>query len=313
MIDLSPTLLDVGKLLATACNACLPTLGAELAIELSLPVVGDEPSARQERASPGVIVSLGFGPAPDAAAAWLWLDAAFASNLVDRALGGRGQLGIATATGLPSEAECGVLAYLAARSARAFESVWIRDVVASRDSPPSASIVWPLSVRWNGGSGVARLGLGASFNHALLSARIGWFDGLSEAALTALEVGDVLISDGVALSATTRGLAGSCLLHVRGLSDTLRVVLESNQLHGRRAERVKPRTDELFVELQALALSVADLARLTAGGEITLPPAQAAQVQLTRNEQPLAQGELVQVAGSIGVRICAISPSSHAR
>ncbi len=313
MSDSGLQLLDLPAMLEAVRHALIPTLGAELMIDLSLPVAGQLQDHLQEPSGPAVIVSLGYGAGPERPAPWLWLDAAFASNLVDRALGGRGQLGIATAAALLSDAECGVLAYLAARTARGFEGLWIRDVYATRDTPPKAQIVWPVSLRFHGGYGIARLGWHASSVNAALPAQIGWLDNLGNEDLRALDIGDVLIDDGVhglPLSTTTRGLAACGVMRVQGLAETLSVVVDGSVLHGRRGERVKTRPGELFVVLHDLHLPVCDIATLACGGHTVIPAKQTAHVQLRRGEAQIAQGELVQIGSAIGVRILTLNTAS---
>ncbi len=315
MNDDAPAPLDLAPLLTELRKALLPTLGAELTLELALPMLALAPDAtqREERASPAAIVSLGVGPRPDAEMPWLWLDAALATNLVDRALGGRGQLGVATTAALPSDAECGVLAYLAARAVRGFECLWVRDVYATDAAAPQASVIWPVSLRWQGGTGVARFGCGAAWSMSAVSVQIGWLNSVSPRDRDTLEVGDVLTCEDAPLSVTTQGLATSGVMRMAGVADTLRVVIDGAQLHGVRAERSKTRPDELFVVMHDLTLSIIDIAKLAGGGCITVPNGKPAHVSLRQGERTIAGGELVQVGSAVGVRIQSLPRVGEAR
>ena len=310
MNDASPSTLDVSSLLAAARLALTCVLGAEASLALSFPVPATNKLAPIEQPAAGVIISLGMGPSPDNASAWLWLDAAFAVNLVDLALGGRGQVGTATASNLPSDAECGVLAYLAARALRAFEGVWVRDVSATRAALPPAAVVWPATVSFPFGAGIARLGCSNELSEAHLTVQLGWLDSLRSSDASALAQGDVLLNDELALSVTTQGLCGPCALWLECSHEVLHAKLDGNSLQGAKVERGRPSRDRLEIVWQSLTMSVSELAGLAARGSAKLPARSDTNVQLHHESKELARAELVRVGNSVGLRIRALGPAS---
>lgn len=299
--DTALGLLDLPAVVSRIREALVGLLGAELAIDLAWPTR----RASEVRKTPGVIVSFGAAPASEAHDGWLWLDGAFATNLVDRALGGRGQLGVATASSLPSDAECGVLAYLAARALRGFPGYWVRDVYATREAPPDADVIWPASLRWTHGAGVALLGWSSGALPQRMRVQVGWSDSLANADQRALEVGDVLSSDGVVLSVTSHGLAGIGLARVAGLGERARVVLDGETLHGRTG-RNKAQVDDVFVVLHDSLVDIATLMSLGEEGRTSLRLDRSLRVLLTRGEERIAEGELVRMGTRVGVHITAL-------
>jgi hypothetical protein len=96
-----------------------------------------------------VAVELARSPAREPLALLLVLPAESAVRLVDAVLGAPASSAIASASGQPSEAECGVLAYAAARLLAAQRSPgWVlRDVRPAADVRPTTSmVVWPVAL-----------------------------------------------------------------------------------------------------------------------------------------------------------------------
>ena len=100
-------------------------------------------------AGPHVLLALSSRAHFDALAGFAALPVEQALALVDRALGGPGKGYVAGPAGAPSEAECGVLAYLAARCVRiCAPSLRVRDVrVGSTDDLApwlERAVLWPV-------------------------------------------------------------------------------------------------------------------------------------------------------------------------
>ncbi len=252
MTDRQPATLDLPHVQALVRDALTSVLGDALSIELGFPHCHDDGRLRNAGPAPAALVALALTPAAPSGGPWLWLTAALAADAVDRALGGDGHVGVASSAALLSDEECGVLAYLAAKAARPFPGLWVRDVIATTEPPPRAALVWPITLRWEGGSGNAFLGWPPVAPTPRAPCQIGWYDGLSVADETALVVGDVLLSDEIPVSLTTEGLSGHGVLRANGLADTLQVALDGTRLEGHRSERRAARSEGVFVVLHLL-------------------------------------------------------------
>lgn len=299
-------LLDLAGLCSLVQRGLTPLLGQAVSLEVGHPLRA--PAIGTQARTPVAIVSLGIRHSGAPREATLTLDAAFATNLVDRALGGRGQLGLATAGALPSEAECGVLAYLAAKLSKSFDGLWIRDTYASPHPPLSQGLSWPISVRWQEGSGVVWLDWPGADDTGLMC-QLGWFDRMSDADLKALEPGDVLLSDSWPLSLTTQGVAGPCALRAAGVHGTLHALLSGAELQVRRVERAPAIADSAFLVLSEAPMTCGQLAALAAGEVTRFPGAPVGPARLWHAQRERARGQWVRVDRQIGMRIDALVES----
>jgi hypothetical protein len=166
-----------------------------------------------------------------------------AAGLLDRVLGGSGQSGVAGVAGTLSEAECGVLAHLAAQVCSACSAAWtVRDVFCADAARLLAlceqGALWPLRIaastesetaradarppRASPRQGSADLVLDAKLLFAVAedcpagryALALSVQDALAPEALTGLEVGDLLASDAWPLTLSARGLEGVVTLGV---------------------------------------------------------------------------------------------------
>lgn len=292
--------LDLAGWCSLVQRGLTPLLGPGVSLEVGYPALA--PTHGIQARTPVAIVSLGIGHTGAPRQATLTLDAAFATNLVDRALGGRGQVGLAIESALPSEAECGVLAYLVAKLIKSFEGLWIRDTYASPHPPPSQGLTWPIGVRWEGGSGVLWLDW-PDAGDATLMCQLGWFDRMSDADLKALEPGDVLVSESWPLSLTTQGVAGPCVVCAAGVHGILHALIDGVELQARRIERTPAIADSAFLVLSEAPVTCRQLAALASGEVVRLPGAPVGPARLWHAQRERARGEWVRVDRQIGMRI----------
>jgi hypothetical protein len=230
-----------------------------------------------------------------------------ALDLVDRVLGGNGRSTLPGRAGLPSDAECGVLAYLAARCVRACDAdLRVQDVRCeprARTSDATA-LLWPLRVT---AEDDLKLDIklifadAASYPRAPVAARLALIDQLDEAALQALEVGDLLVSDDWSLYATSSGMSGLLELCIAGSDERALVSLEGDALRlvPRMPRARKGHTAELV--LARLPLSIADLAQLMDGASLPCPPLAYAALETQGRE--VARGRLMRFRGQLALEV----------
>jgi hypothetical protein len=283
-------------------------LDPQLSLELAWPSRRNMPPRADHASARGCVIELGLGPDPTASTPSLWLDAGVAGALIDRALGGPGHPGLATLAAAPSDAELGVLAYLAARCAKALPPLWVHDV---RTGPPACddgAYILPCTVSFSQGRGVAQLTLpphlAAPASNLLL--RVGVADVLDAEDLACLEPGDLLQGPSLQLLVTSAGLCGPCALQVPGLG------IFEGLLDGTRARlrsSVRLSSPSTFVELTRRSVSLTELCDLGASGSIDVPPIEA-PLRLFREGQEHAACRLVRRGGELALRIEALTPSS---
>jgi hypothetical protein len=228
-----------------------------------------------------------------------------AAALVDRLLGGPGVVGIASKVGALSDAECGVLAYLASRCCVASRAQ-LRVADVHCQSATQLAARWPNGVGWAVRLESPELAFDACalFADAVscaaeeLTLELLVRDELSADALAPLEPGDLLLSDRWPLTATTRGLEGLVELHVPGCQERLVGQLQGETLRttGRRATA---HGAELL--LGTVRVELAQLSALCSGGELRLGPNWLQRAVLRVEGRPVLAGQLVQYAGSIGL------------
>ncbi len=304
MSESSTPALDLAEVCSLVKRGLTPLLGAELSVELGYPAIAATSKTRAQ--IPVAIISLGIGHTTTPSEATLVLDAALATNLVDRSLSGRGKLGIATAAALPSEAECGVLAYLTAKLIKPFDGLWVRNVFALNEAPAGQGVTWPIALRWQDGAGVAWLDWPREHGRTV-PCELGWFDRLSERDLADLAVGDVLISDRCSLSLTTEGVSGPCLLRANGVHAVLHALLDGAQLRSHRVERAPPRVQGAFLVLSEARVTCHALAAISSSEGATWPGPPIGPARLVCDDRERARGTWVRVDGCIGMRIDALT------
>lgn len=252
--------------------------------------------------------------------ATLAVDRAFAARLAGRVAGGAGPTG---AAGPLSEAERGVveLAILGALDALAAETeieAALAPRLALRGGTPVRPICVELTVSAAGTRGRAFLFLPEAALRALPrasqvspvledvpvrgSVRNGQV-ALDPGELAALQPGDVLLLDPPACESAALQLPGGLSARGRVAGDSLEV--EEVTVPG--AGRVAGTAPVLLeVELATVAVSLRDLARLAPGAVLPLGIDRSGRVTLRIGERAVARGELVEVDGTVGVRIGAL-------
>jgi hypothetical protein len=251
---------------------------------------------------PAVLVETSRVPDDAARTLAVVLPASAALGLVDRLLGGSGTGSLPVA---PSAAECGVLAYGAARVlAAAAPALCLCDVrsVAPQELASRARdhVLWPLALTGEEElelslllSRVAARELDVSFG-----LRLSLCDELDPAALRELSPGDVLVSDRWSLSSTTEGWAGQAELLVEELGLSLPVRLERGAL--RVSGAAKPRASTALVLAERRA-DLDTLAALVSGERLALvPDSTAARLE---HATGAIDGELVLHQGAPGLRV----------
>ncbi len=254
--------------------------------------------------TPHVRITLASGADFDGTFCEIALPPEQAVELVDRVLGGSGRAAVPGKVGLPTAAECGVLAYFAARCARACEAdLRIQDVCCEGGLPdPAEAVVWPL-----------RISAGDAFELDLklifvsrtrcpqdtLSARIALVDTL-EGEL-ALEPGDLLTSDRWALHATSAGPSGLLELSVAGSSERALLVLDGGTLRVAQGEPRPPHSNAAELAIATFGVSFAQLAELLDGEGLACPPL--AEATLLRRGRLVARGRLVRFQGQLALEV----------
>lgn len=264
-----------------------------------------------------VLIELAPRPACEPFALGLLLHAASATRLIERMLGGPGDAAPASASGVPSDAECGVLAYGAARLCAAGDAAWlVRDVRTDArsllDALDDALVLWPLTVHSTLGPIDGALLLSsaqsATFTQRhLLEVLVR--DTIDPAVLATLAVGDVLVSDTWTLTDTIDGLTGSVVLAVEGTDTELRAAVRGSQLCAD-GPATAPRGDRLELVLMQHSCTFTELAALASGVPCTIPSLGSAPGCLRHDGHPLADGELVMHRGAVGIRITALHAST---
>lgn len=183
-----------------------------------------------------------------------------AAGLLDRILGGSGRSGVPGAAGALSDAECGVLAHLAAQACSAYsDALAVRDVFCADAGKLRAlcadGAIWPLRIAASPARDAGRadppardqareeagdlvLDVKALFGAAddcpagCYPLTVSMLDELAPETLAALEVGDLLVSETWPLTLTARGLEGMVALSVAGISEHATAVLCGPRLAG---------------------------------------------------------------------------------
>lgn len=264
-----------------------------------------------------VLVELARAPACAAFELAVALHAESGTRLVDRLLGAPTSTGVASASGAPTEAECGLLAYAAARLCVARQSgLIVRDVRRVGAQAPLDSgelVVWPLSVMSSFGALHASLlltppvlGCLGLFGNLELSLR----DRAEPTAISELALDDLLVSDEWTLTNTTEGLAGEVVLSTPGTSSAFAARLSRGQVRVRHPVE-KTRDGAVELVLARRQVPVLELAGVAAGKPLQFAPLPEELVALYRGGELLAEGELIVHRGAIGMRITRLPDAPH--
>jgi hypothetical protein len=256
--------------------------------------------------SDDVLLDLVRVPEDGARRACLLVPRTCAAQVVDHLLGGDGQ--IAQTLSL-REAECGVLAYALARTCAELALPFQVSGVNAREprlSPRfSDGVIWPFLLETPLGPLDLRLVLSA----AEVS---GWTESVPVTLLltermeqdrSALQPGDVLLSDAWSLTVTAQGLEGGVLLALPGSAQLLKAQLTGGQLCvvGAVSEALGP--DRLELALGTFQLGFSELVALIAGEPHSVPNLPADPVYLSCAGSAFAEGSLVVHRGALGVRL----------
>lgn len=263
---------------------------------------------------PQVVCTFAHAGDLDAGLSWLTLPADQAVALVDLCLGGSGKPSVACQAGAPSEAECGVLAYLASRCVRiCAPALRLRDVATRPASAlsgwPEGTWLWPLRLKL-GSATTLELALLSPGDGALarrqVAAELSLADELDPAALTSLNPGDLLVWESWPAHFTHSGLSGALDLVAPELRATLRVALEAGQVRALREGPSAPQRARARLVLGHVQASLFELARLASGAQpLAVTAAQPARIEL--DGAPLATGRLVRQRGALALEVEALS------
>lgn len=248
---------------------------------------------------------------PSGAACAVLLHNDQASALVDRVLGGPGKLGVAGKAGALSDAECGVLAYFAARCGAALQRFRVLDVGAVEDALAEplgrAVLTWPVRLTSQELTLDLTLLLTSELPAGKYRVDVLVCDGLDESALVGLREGDLLVSEQWPILATTRGLEASVELRVSGCEERLTAVLQGDLLRVRGVtQRAGGKQAELV--LGSLELTFAELAALASGEARSLSVNATAVLWL--GEQAVVRGTLVHYQRAVALRVDELAPYS---
>ena len=274
-----------------------------------------------------VCVELARSAAHSAEQLDLSLTADSAARLIDALLGGRPASSMASAAGRPSDAECGVLAYgaarlLASRSdnaaaarsralGRASEEWLVRDVRPAEQEVGrvSGGIVWPLALRSSLGTLEASVWLSEAWvaaqprQHTLsltLAERV------DSETLAQLAVGDVWLSEDSTLTLTSEGLTGPVLLAVAGCDAVLPGRLARGKVRTALAQpppAVASPTEPIELVISTRDTSLLELARLASGGTLAVDASGRAPAAILHRGDVIATGELISWRGALGIRV----------
>jgi hypothetical protein len=233
-----------------------------------------------------------------------------AAGLFDRVLGGGGQAGIPARSGALSDAECGVLAHLAAHACAACsDTLAVRDVFCA-DAPAlralcAAGALWPLRIAAEGLALDVKIIFAAPAEcpAGRYPFAVSVRDELPHEILAALTIGDLLASDAWPLSVSTRGLEGRVELSVFGLSERVEAVLSGRRITS--MDRPSPPPDRTRAELRLaeLALDFWALAALGSGAPVELPEESLREATLHVDGLARAAGSLAQLRGVVALRV----------
>ncbi|MDB4985767.1 MAG: hypothetical protein JWN04_945 [Myxococcaceae bacterium] len=267
-----------------------------------------------------VVIELARSPASSPLELGLSLGASSAVQLVDALLGGRVGSTISSASGQPSEAECGVLAYAAARLVAATRQPWILRDVRDWEGPDGgpSMLLWPVALRTSMGTLDATVWLSralAEHGQARHPVEVLVQESAVSGQLDRLTVGDVWLCEGSGLTLTSEGLTGPVVVSVTGTAARLSAQLRRNRVRVRGpAGATKDGGAQPFVGSSAAqepvelviggsSLTLLELAQLASGQLFDLHCDGAREGALCRGGVTFARGQLVAWRGAIGLRV----------
>ena len=338
---------------AVQCAAAL--LGARVTLIPSTPLFCGTAAilARLAAFGPCVGVLLETGAGAQSECAVVELSAAFAEQLVDRALGGEDGATFMPTLLPPDALSCGALAYLAARVLAALDgplrlrhvSPELSQIVAAFGD--ESLLVCPFEVQLGDVSGGLRVYLPPTLLvppprdataitltaiPLTLIAELGGTT-LLRAEISELRVADIVVLEHCRLTFDGFGFCGQVMVHVAGSRshvvcnvrerslevERLSTVLEPKMTTGHSAHRPTEPTEsatppaapnladdaplELHVELARFSLTLGELQRTRPGDVLVTGRRVGEAVTLRVAGRVIAQGELVDVDGEVGVRL----------
>jgi hypothetical protein len=257
--------------------------------------------------TPHVFIALSSQASFDGALCEVALPPEQALDLVDRVLGASGRTMVPGQSCQPTAAECGVLAYFAARCVRACEAeLRVQDVrTTPRGANGADAVLWPLRVTAPAQDLKLDLKLilaaPASYPEAPIAARLSLSDSLGDVALPTLESGDLLLSDRWSLYATASGLSGLLELCVEGSHERALVTLEGEVLRLAPGATRAGAGGQAELVLSRLALGFGDLAALMDGASLPCP--RFTHATLEAQDAVLAHGQLVRWRGQLALEV----------
>lgn len=278
-------------------------------VRVGLPRLVDPAKAAHFFRGPDVLLELGYGPSDGPHALGVVLSSASAAALVDRLLGGPGAN---MPPGALRDAECGVLAYGAARVLTAVAPhVALIDV---RNEPQQAlieraanHILWPLLLDGQAPPLELRVLLSRAAARALpftFTLELSLFDSVVVSALDDLTDGAVLVSDTWDLTVTSRGLSGGVHVFVPDANARFLAALEGGVVYlpaGNSHD--EPDAGQLRVTLAHRDVGLDELAMVASGAAPAFSNVAPREVLLTHGGRPLGRGELASHHGSVCVRL----------
>lgn len=238
------------------------------------------------------------------------LTAEGAARLCDLLLDAGGPSGFAGRRGGPSEAECGVLAYAAARFCAALtSSVRVRDVRPFEGAElPARFVLWPLSLEASPEWFDACLLLAENTAAALPDRHpleLVLEDECPAADLEQLTPGQALISDAWPLTLTSEGLVGEATGVLPSCEMRLALRLSGAALKSRGPAQ-PPAATRVELQFARTELPLLELARLASGAVVSCS-LERSQAELRSAGTCIAAGEAVLHRGALGIRITAVA------
>jgi hypothetical protein len=281
-------------------------IGTSWELEAAWPVPLREGTNIQH--GPGIAVHLALSPSPTAARLVLWLETPLAVYLVERVLGGAAGHGAAHQALNLRPGEQGVLAYSAAKVARAFHELRVTEV--STEFPACLpGVLVPLSIAigpvrsvvytaWFDGDGERSAKWVYANLHVWLS------EHLDDAELSALGSGDLLCFQPPALHYRDARLWGLARASFEGSERFEYASLEGDRIVRKHAPARRGAEGQIHIELTRQRVSVQELALFHGGQPLTLEGLPT-HVTLSKNGVRFAEGELVLYRGQSAIRISA--------
>lgn len=286
---------------------------SKLALIPGLPRRISPESATRWFSGPHVLVALTRTTSFDALTGFVAVPVEQALAVVDRALGGPGQGYQAGPSGAPNEAECGVLAYLAARCVQLcapdlrVSDVGVRPAGALLQALEEA-LLWPLQVTL---ADALRIDLkvvfatGAQATKETHLVRLGLRESSSELALRDVRPGDLLVFDGVPFTLTARGPCAMLELEAEGFEERIAIAVTGTALSARLGSgmRQRPEENSVTVVIHECRLALDQLAQLCAGMPFSFSDLWNGSAQLVTRGRCVADGTLVRYAGSLALLV----------